>query len=120
MTYLLFTSYDLLARQCVFSFPPLIVVPLSSHEVDGVRKEKERLTAAINLMLDLADNYVSIDFYRPACYVLLSLLKRERKEDNENCRRKEESSVRLGHNRLRTLMKRSSLWYLLGVLVGQG
>jgi hypothetical protein len=31
----------------VFLFPPLIVVPLSSHEVDGVRKEKERLTAAI-------------------------------------------------------------------------
>ena len=30
----------------LFSFPPLIVVPLSSHEVDGVRKEKERLTAA--------------------------------------------------------------------------
>ena len=26
-------------------FPRLIVVPLSSHEVDGVRKEKERLTA---------------------------------------------------------------------------
>ena len=24
----------------------LIIVPLSSHEVDGVRKEKERLTAA--------------------------------------------------------------------------
>ena len=23
----------------------LIVVPLSSHEIDGVRKEKERLTA---------------------------------------------------------------------------
>ena len=35
--------------QCVFSFPPLIVVPLSSHEVDGVRKEKERLTAAIKV-----------------------------------------------------------------------
>jgi hypothetical protein len=34
--------------QCVFSFPLLIVVPLSSLEVDGVRKEKERLTAAIN------------------------------------------------------------------------
>ena len=31
-------------------------------------------------------------------------------------KRKEESSVRLGHNRLRTLMKRSSLWYLLGEL----
>jgi len=31
------------------SFPRLIVVPLSCHEVDGVRKEKERLTAgAIN------------------------------------------------------------------------
>ena len=29
-----------------FSFPQLIVVPLSCHEVDGVRKEKERLTAA--------------------------------------------------------------------------
>jgi hypothetical protein len=29
-----------------FSFPRLIVVPLSSHEIDGVRKEKERLTAA--------------------------------------------------------------------------
>jgi hypothetical protein len=29
-----------------FSFPRLIVVPLSSHAVDGVRKEKERLTAA--------------------------------------------------------------------------
>ena len=30
-----------------FSFPRLMVVPaLSSHEVDGVRKEKERLTAA--------------------------------------------------------------------------
>jgi hypothetical protein len=28
------------------SFPWLIVVPLSGHEVDGVRKEKERLTAA--------------------------------------------------------------------------
>ena len=28
-----------------FSCPPLIVLPLSSHEVDGVRKEKERLTA---------------------------------------------------------------------------
>ena len=27
-------------------FPRLIVVPLSSHAVDGVRKEKERLTAA--------------------------------------------------------------------------
>ena len=26
--------------------PRLIVVPLSSHEIDGVRKEKERLTAA--------------------------------------------------------------------------
>ena len=26
--------------------PRLIVVPLSSHAVDGVRKEKERLTAA--------------------------------------------------------------------------
>ena len=25
--------------------PRLIVVPLSSHEIDGVRKEKERLTA---------------------------------------------------------------------------
>ena len=25
-----------------FSFPQLIVVPLSCHEVDGVRKEKER------------------------------------------------------------------------------
>ena len=43
------------ARRCSmprldqFSFPPLIVVPLSSHEVDGVRKEKERLTAAINI-----------------------------------------------------------------------
>ena len=32
----------------VFSFPRLIVVPLSSHEVDGVRKEKERLTAALD------------------------------------------------------------------------
>ena len=31
-----------------FSFPRLIVVPLSCHEVDGVRKEKERLTAALN------------------------------------------------------------------------
>jgi hypothetical protein len=31
---------------CEFSFPQLIVVPLSCHEVDGVRKEKERLTAA--------------------------------------------------------------------------
>ena len=41
----------------MFSFPPLIVVPLSSQdltglypkkqEVDGVRKEKERLTAAV-------------------------------------------------------------------------
>jgi hypothetical protein len=30
-----------------FSFPQLIVVPLSCHEVDGVRKEKERLTAAL-------------------------------------------------------------------------
>ena len=30
-------------------FPRLIVVPLSSQEVDGVRKEKERLTTAINL-----------------------------------------------------------------------
>jgi hypothetical protein len=29
---------------------------------------------------------------------------------------KRKSSVRLGHNRLRTLMKRSSLWYLLGYL----
>ena len=29
-----------------FSFPRLIVLPLSCHEVDGVRKEKERLTAA--------------------------------------------------------------------------
>ena len=28
-----------------FLFPWLIVVPLSSQEVDGVRKEKERLTA---------------------------------------------------------------------------
>ena len=28
-----------------FLFPRLIVVPLSSQEVDGVRKEKERLTA---------------------------------------------------------------------------
>jgi hypothetical protein len=27
-------------------FPRLIVVPLSSQEVDGVRKEKERLTTA--------------------------------------------------------------------------
>ena len=32
-----------------FSFPRLIVVPLSSHEIDGVRKEKERLTAAEGL-----------------------------------------------------------------------
>jgi hypothetical protein len=32
-----------------FSFPQLIVVPLSCHEVDGVRKEKERLTAAQRL-----------------------------------------------------------------------
>ena len=31
-----------------FSFPQLIVVPLSCHEVDGVRKEKERLTAALS------------------------------------------------------------------------
>ena len=31
-----------------FSFPQLIVVPLSCHEVDGVRKEKERLTAALH------------------------------------------------------------------------
>ena len=31
-------------------FPRLIVVPLSSQEVDGVRKEKERLTTAINLL----------------------------------------------------------------------
>ena len=29
------------------SFPWLIAVPLSGHEVDGVRKEKERLTAAM-------------------------------------------------------------------------
>ena len=29
-----------------FSFPRLIVVPLSCHEVDGVRKVNERLTAA--------------------------------------------------------------------------
>jgi hypothetical protein len=28
-------------------FPRLIVVPLSSQEVDGVRKEKERLTTAL-------------------------------------------------------------------------
>ena len=28
-----------------FLFPQLIVVPLSTHEVDGVRKEKEGLTA---------------------------------------------------------------------------
>ena len=34
---------------CEFSFPQLIVVPLSCHEVDGVRKEKERLTAAQGL-----------------------------------------------------------------------
>ena len=33
-----------------FSFPQLIVVPLSCHEVDGVRKEKERLTAAQSIM----------------------------------------------------------------------
>ena len=37
-------------------FPPLIVVPLSSHEVDGVRKEKERLTAAINEWMGLPVN----------------------------------------------------------------
>jgi hypothetical protein len=33
------------------SFPRLIVVPLSSQEVDGVRKEKERLTTALTLRL---------------------------------------------------------------------
>ena len=33
-------------------FPRLIVVPLSSHAVDGVRKEKERLTAA-EIFLDI-------------------------------------------------------------------
>ena len=32
-------------------FPRLIVVPLSSHEVDGVRKEKERLTAVSSCIL---------------------------------------------------------------------
>ena len=35
-------------------FPRLIVVPLSSHEVDGVRKEKERLTAIKYAAEDLA------------------------------------------------------------------
>ena len=37
-----------------FSFPWLIVVPLSSHglpEVDGVRKEKERLTAVKSILV---------------------------------------------------------------------
>ena len=32
-------------QQKEFLFPQLIVVPLSTHEVDGVRKEKEGLTA---------------------------------------------------------------------------
>ena len=35
--------------------PRLIVVPLSSHEVDGVRKEKERLTAAVSEILWIID-----------------------------------------------------------------
>ena len=40
-------------------FPRLIVVPLSSHEVDGVRKEKERLTAIKYAAEDLAAIHVS-------------------------------------------------------------
>ena len=40
------------SSSCEFSFPQLIVVPLSCHEVDGVRKEKERLTAAQDLLED--------------------------------------------------------------------
>ena len=36
----------LLSKKTEFSFSRLIIVPLSCHEVDGVRKEKERLTAA--------------------------------------------------------------------------
>ena len=35
-------------------FTGFIVVPLSSHEIDGVRKEQERLTAARNFHLDAA------------------------------------------------------------------
>ena len=35
-------------------FTDFIVVPLSSHEIDGVRKEQERLTAARNFHLDAA------------------------------------------------------------------
>ena len=40
------SSWNTFNREREFSFPRLIVVPLSSHAVDGVRKEKERLTAA--------------------------------------------------------------------------
>ena len=43
----MFKPWKLLVKR-EFSFPRLIVVPLSCHEVDGVRKEKERLTAALN------------------------------------------------------------------------
>ena len=39
--------------------PRLIVVPLSSHEVDGVRKEKERLTAAVSEILWIIDTAVN-------------------------------------------------------------
>ena len=39
-------------------FTDFIVVPLSSHEIDGVRKEQERLTAARNFHLDAAVNMV--------------------------------------------------------------
>ena len=46
-----------------FSFPQLIVVPLSCHEVDGVRKEKERLTAAQRLMI-LASRGLSLSFIK--------------------------------------------------------
>ena len=48
-----------------FLFPRLIVVPLSSQEVDGVRKEKERLTAGQERAADRDASDTSISYPSP-------------------------------------------------------
>ena len=45
--------------------PRLIVVPLSSQEVDGVRKEKERLTAGQERAADRDASDTSISYPSP-------------------------------------------------------
>ncbi len=50
-------------RRREFSFPRLIVVPLSCHEVDGVRKEKERLTAAAIMKRKLVESWLQRLFF---------------------------------------------------------